>query len=259
MQVLWLWIRLVLQYCLFKGEIVISVADIVNNLLFPIILLVLPNYLKRYGKYREENRPARKYWFDKIPLSTKVDILAKINKTLQSDMLRGYSTSPNLMVQMKLLYEQSGIHLPLWHSHQLIAFMAAENISSYDVRLNAFLNNTFVFEFPGKNIKINDRRVSFFTVAAILYGVLSVAILVGLWWFTTSPFRDLQSGLFILPSLIHAITVIILIQYLYIQISAVRSGVKFCRLFEKWLCHNVRQNDADTSRSHKPAHEGSDG
>ncbi|HDP0319006.1 TPA: hypothetical protein P5S08_004209 [Salmonella enterica subsp. enterica serovar Concord] len=238
-----------------------SVTEVViTGLLAPVIVLLLKKFLEGYGKYLLAPRPPRKNRFDKVPTDTKVKVLAKINTLLKSDKLREHPSSSNRMVQIKFLYEQTGIYMPVWHCHQLIAFMAAENISSLDVRLSGFLNNTFIGRFPVKGFSVNDRLVTRFYMVVVLYGLFSAALFAGVGWLTISPFREHQQPvLFIFFTLLYFLAFLSVVGYLIGQFTDIRQGVKFCQMFEEWLRHNAEEVSSDTLRSHKFHDGGTDG
>lgn len=160
----------------------ISGIDIVTGLLIPVVLYLIKKVIDWTGKVVGNPRPKRKYQFDKIPADKKVEIFSKI------DALKEKTTTPHVLVQMKLLYEQLGMYLPVWHCHQLVSCMAAENISSLDVRLRGFLKNTIIGHYPEKGFSVNTKVVRRSYVIITLFGVFAVAMFIYAGWDAISSF-----------------------------------------------------------------------
>ncbi|EBX6584243.1 hypothetical protein DS165_12065 [Salmonella enterica subsp. enterica serovar Newport] len=222
----------------------ISGIDIVTGLLIPVVLYLIKKVIDWTGIVVGNPRPKRKHQFDKIPADKKVEIFSKI------DALKEKTTTPHVLVQMKLLYEQLGMYLPVWHCHQLVSCMAAENISSLDVRLRGFLKNTIIGHYPEKGFSVNTKVVRRFYVISILFGISAVATSIYAGWDTVSTFwKSKEKGFFILFLLIYASAIITVIGYIISQIEDIYLGSKFGHLFETWLRNHPPCNDMNPDTS----------
>ncbi|WP_042968262.1 hypothetical protein [Escherichia coli] len=222
----------------------ISGIDIVTGLLIPVVLYLIKKVIDWAEKIVGNPRPKRKYQFDKIPADKKVEIFSKI------DALKEKTTTPHVLVQMKLLYEQLGMYLPVWHCHQLVSCMAAKNISSLDVRLRGFLKNTIIGHYPEKGFSVNTKVVRRSYVITTLFGVFAVAMFIYAGWDAISSFwRSKETGLFILFLLIYASAIITVIGYIISQIEDIYLGSKFGHLFETWLRNQPPCNDVNPDTS----------
>ncbi|BAO36766.1 TPA: hypothetical protein K8N54_004610 [Serratia marcescens] len=222
----------------------ISGIDIVTGLLIPVALYLIKKLIDWTGKIVGNPRPKRKYQFDRIPADKKVEIFSKI------DALKEKTTTPHVLIQMKLLYEQLGMYLPVWHCHQLISCMATENVSSLDVRLRGFLKNTIIGHYPEKGFSVNTKVVRRSYVISALFGIFAVATFIYAGWDTVSTFwKSKETGLFILFLLIYASAIITVIGYIISQIEDIYLASKFGHLFETWLRNNPPCNNVtpDTS------------
>ncbi|HDS7112415.1 TPA: hypothetical protein QH394_000010 [Klebsiella aerogenes] len=222
----------------------LSDTNIVTGLLIPVVLYLIKKIIDWSGKIFGNPRPKRKHQFDKIPADKKVDILAKI------DELKGKALTPYVLVQIKLLHEQIGIYLPVWHCHQFISFMASENISSLDVRLRGFLKNTIIGTYPEKGFSVNPKAVRRSYIINIFFGIFAVATFIYAGWDAISTFwKSKETGFFILFLLIYTSAIIGVIGYVISQIEDIYLGTKLGYIFETWLRDNLPCNDAvpDTS------------
>lgn len=221
-----------------------SEGDIIKGLIIPVALYLIKKIIDWAGKIFGPPQPKRKYQFDKIPADKKVEFLSQI------DALKEKVSTPHTLVQMKLLYEQLGIYLPVWHCHQLVSFMAYENISSLDVRLRGFLKNTTIGNYPKKGFSVNNKVVRRSYSISILFGLFSVAIFVYAGWDSISSFWESKEiGLFLLFLIIYASAIIAVVGYIISQTEDIYLGSKFGYIFEAWLSNNPPDNDAikDTS------------
>ncbi|EAA6710951.1 hypothetical protein JWT41_003595 [Salmonella enterica subsp. enterica serovar Arechavaleta] len=222
----------------------ISEINIVTGLLIPVALYLIKKVIDWAGKVFGSPKPKRKHQFDKIPADKKVEIFAKI------DELKGKALTPYALVQIKLLHEQLGIYLPVWHCHQLISFITSENISSLDVRLRGFLKNTIIGIYPEKGFSVNAKAVRRTCIIDISFGVIAVATFVYAGWDAISTFwQSKETGFFILFLLIYASAIFTVIGYVISQIEDIYLGSKFGHLFETWLRNNPPCNNEtpDTS------------
>lgn len=222
----------------------VSNIDIITGLLIPIVLYIVKKLIDWIGSLLGAPRLKRKYRFDKISVDEKVKVLANI------EALKEKPSIPHVLVQIKLRYEQIGIYLPVWHSEQLISFIAAENISSLDVRLRSFLKNTFLGRYSTHGFSLNDKSVKWLYAVNGLFGLFAVVAFVYSGWDITHTFwgrRD--AGLFVLFFSIHALAIIAVAAYVINQIEDIFLGAKFGRLFESWISNNRLSVNADTATS----------
>lgn len=218
--------------------------NIVTGLLIPIAIYLIKKTIDWTEKSFSNPRPKRKYQFDKIPTDKKVEILAKI------DALKEKALTPNVLVQTKLLYEQLGIYLPVWHCHQLVSFIASENISSLDVRLRGFLKNAIIGLYLEKRFSVNAEAVRRSYIISIIFGIFATATFAYAGWDAISAFwKSKETGLFVLFLLIYASAIITVIIYVISQIEDIYLGSKFGRLFETWLRNNPPCNDTTSDTS----------
>lgn len=222
----------------------VSNSDIITGIMIPVVLYLVKKIIDWVGSLLGAPRLKRKYRFDKVSVDKKVEVLAKI------EVLKEKPLTPHVLVQIKLLYEQVGIYLPVWHSQQLIYFMAAEDISSLDVRLRGFLRNTFLGRYTTNSFSLNDKSVRWSYAVNGLLGVFAVIAFVYSGWDTIHTFRvNGEAGLFILFFSIHAFAIIAVAAYVINQLEDIFLGAKFGRLFESWLSNNRSSVNTDTPTS----------
>jgi hypothetical protein len=84
----------------------------------------------------------------------------------------------------EILYEQIGITLPVWHAHQLIAFIADKNIGSYDVRLMSFLKNPSLYRCEENHFSVDAKKIKNFHIVSGVFWLFSIVIFACAWWTT---------------------------------------------------------------------------
>ncbi|EOB1158851.1 type VI secretion protein, partial [Escherichia coli] len=104
--------------------------DIVKNLVLPLLSGIIIPLVKWFVQHYGYAPNIRKYRFEKIPVSEKESILARIDKLTKEPATK------NTLVRIKYCYEQMGIYLPTWCCNKLICFISDRNISSVDNRLH---------------------------------------------------------------------------------------------------------------------------
>ncbi|PDN92798.1 type VI secretion protein [Escherichia coli] len=204
--------------------------DIVKNLVLSFLSAIITPLIQRFIQ-RHDNAPnIRKYRFEKIPVSEKGSILARIDKLTKEPATK------NTLVRIKYCYEQMGIYLPIWCCNKLICFISDRNVSSVDNRLHCFLKYSFVGVFSDGKFTVNTRRVhkGYWMIAVFAVFSLCVQFTGGI--FTNMPF--LSGGntvLFMLFSLVYFIMIFLTVIFTCNLINEIRLAVQFGRLFEAWL------------------------
>ncbi|ATA21319.1 hypothetical protein EDC48_108145 [Gibbsiella quercinecans] len=216
--------------------------EIVKGILIPLALYLVKKGIDWVGKILGNQRAERKYRFDKISSDKKVDVLSKI------DGLKEKPLTPHIIVQIKLLYEQIGIYLPVWHCHQLISCMASENISSLDIRLGCFLKNTIIGKYSDDDFSVDDKEVSKSYGVVILFGVVSLLVFIYAGVTTVySLWKQQEIGLFMGFLLAYFLLVFIVFIKLVSQVEDIWQAVRFGRLFDDWLHRSIQSDNIDTS------------
>ncbi|HAL9276006.1 TPA: type VI secretion protein, partial [Escherichia coli] len=156
--------------------------DIVKNLVLPLLSGIIIPLVKWFVQHYGYAPNIRKYRFEKIPVSEKESILARIDKLTKEPATK------NTLVRIKYCYEQMGIYLPTWCCNKLICFISDRNISSVDNRLHCFLKYSFVGIFLDGKFTVNTRRVhkSYWMIAVFSVFSLCVQFTGGI--LTTMPF-----------------------------------------------------------------------
>ncbi|MDK9355722.1 hypothetical protein QQF54_10930 [Lelliottia sp. V106_10] len=212
--------------------------DIVIKLLVPIISVVLTKLFDLYGKQLGNPRPTRKYRFDKILMDKKIDILNKI------DELKEKKVTPYINVQVKFLYESLGIYLPAWHAHQLIRYIASENMSSIDVRLSSFLRYPVIGNYSVEGFSVNAKKANKLYWVGSVFGMVAVLVLIMSGWNSVLPYWRHQSlGLFLVFFCIYFAAVIFVVYFMFSLIENTWLAVQFGRVFELWLEHNPQSEN----------------
>lgn len=204
--------------------------NIARNLVFPVISVILIPFIRGCWQHYGYTRPVRKYRFDKVSAGKKAALLADI------DTLTKAPVTQNSLVRMKLCYEQLGIYLPVWHSHQLICCLSDNSISSMDVRLRYFLKYPVVGKYPDNAFSVDDKKVRQLYLTVVSFGVFALGALAFAGWTTTSPFlKENQQGLFLIFSLIYLIIMSWMGGFVLNVVMETRLAVQFGRLFDSWL------------------------
>lgn len=137
----------------------INEIDIAKLVLLPAILYVAKKIIDWAGKVMSSPPAKRKIRFEKVPIETKIEVLNKIAEIASAEIPDTKLSRTHQTVQMKFLYEQIGITLPVWHAHQLIAFIADKNIGSYDVRLMSFLKNPSLYRCEENHFSVDAEKI----------------------------------------------------------------------------------------------------
>lgn len=208
----------------------INEIDIAKLVLLPAILYVAKKMIDWAGKVMSSPQTKRKIRFEKVPIETKIEVLNKIAEIPDTKLSRTHQT-----VQMKFLYEQLGITLPVWHAHQLIAFIADKNIGSYDVRLMSFLKNPSLYRCEENHFSVDAKRIKNFHLVSGVFWLFSIVIFAYAWWTTIQSL--LASGgvnSVIAFSLFYFISAIVVTGYFISQVEETWQSARFARLFERW-------------------------
>ncbi|EHT5186191.1 TPA: type VI secretion protein [Escherichia coli] len=204
--------------------------DIVKNLVLPFLSIIIIPLVKWFVQHYGYAPNIRKYRFEKIPVSEKESLLARIDKLTKE------SATGNTLVKIKLCYEQMGIYLPVWHCNQLIRYMSDQNICSMDVRLYYFLKYPVLGMFSDNDFSINSGRVYGAQLAIFIFGILSSVILIISGWSTMAPFsQGHQTVLYHLFFLIYLVIIFLTIILACNTLMEIKLAVQFGRLFEAWL------------------------
>ena len=142
---------------------------------------------------------------------------------------------------MKFLYEQVGITLPVWHAHQLIAFIADKNIGSYDVRLMSFLKNPSFYRCEENHFSVDAKKIKNFHIVSGGFWLISIVIFACAWWTTIQSL--LASGgvnSVIAFSLFYFISAIVVTGFILSQVGETWQSARFARLFERWCEEEAR-------------------
>ncbi|WP_330985960.1 MULTISPECIES: hypothetical protein [Enterobacterales] len=199
-------------------------------------------------------RPTKKFRFDKIPCETKVDILEKIKNLAIAENKNSAESKPSIAVQMKFLYEQMGIYLPVWHCHQLISCMAQENIGSRDIRLNGFLKNPFIGRCLTGEFYVDKKTVSWFYASIILFSIFSIAALAYTGLSTLHALlQTKQEAQFFIFLIIYVVSIFFVFAFSINEIEDIWQGVKFGNIFECWIQDKSPLVDIDTPAITPPA------
>lgn len=217
--------------------------DMVKLVLAPAAVYVLKLIIDWAVGKISSPRLTKKHQFDKVPAEKRVEILGKIDELVTSDKQKNKSSVSNLTVQIKFLYEQIGIDLPVWHCHQLISFIADNNISSLDIRLRAFLKNTFLGQFTDKGFSLNTKKMRMSYIINGLFLTVSLCVFIYAWWTSVHPFMKRETAFFFISfTCVYAICIITLTIYIFSQIEETWNGSKFSRLFESWLRNELQKH-----------------
>ncbi|ATF94579.1 Uncharacterised protein [Cedecea neteri] len=193
-------------------------------------------------------RPTRKYRFDKISCETKVDILDKIKALVMAESDSPDASKSAIRIQIKFLYEQMGIYLPVWHCHQLIACMAQENIGSQDVWLNGFLKNPVIGRCPVEGFYINKKAVKWSYVAIALFSMISISVLVYAGLSTLQALlHTKQEFQFFMFLLIYSVAITFFIGLSVNEVENIWLGVKFGKIFERWVRDTITSSEPGVS------------
>ncbi len=157
----------------------VNEIDIAKLVLLPAVLYVAKKIIDWAGKMMSSPPAKRKIRFEKVPIETKIEVLNKIAEIPDTKLSRTHQT-----VQMKFLYEQIGITLPVWHAHQLIAFIADKNIGSYDVRLMSFLKNPSLYRCEENHFSVDAKKIKNFHIVSGVFWLFSIVIFACAWWTT---------------------------------------------------------------------------
>lgn len=144
----------------------INEIDIAKLVLLPAILYVAKKIIDWAGKVMSSPPAKRKIRFEKVPIETKIEVLNKIAEIANAEIPDTKLSRTHQTVQMKFLYEQIGITLPVWHAHQLIAFIADKNIGSYDVRLMSFLKNPSFYRCEENHFSVDAKKIKNFHIVS---------------------------------------------------------------------------------------------
>lgn len=211
-------------------------GDIVKALLFPIFIYLAKKIIDWFMNIHMSPKPARRARFERVPIHSKEEFLGKVNELIASDDIKDKRRIDNINLQMKFLYEQMGIYMPLWHAHQLISCMAGKDISSLDVRLRGFLNNTLIGIYRHNGFSINDKAIRMTYAIHILFGLVSISAFIYAGMDSARAFlADGAKGLFLLFSFVYFCLILGVISFVINQIEETRQGVKFARLFKTWI------------------------
>lgn len=208
----------------------VNEIDIAKLVLLPAVLYVAKKIIDWAGKMMSSPPAKRKIRFEKVPIETKIEVLNKIAEIPDTKLSRTHQT-----VQMKFLYEQIGITLPVWHAHQLIAFIADKNIGSYDVRLMSFLKNPSLYRCEENHFSVDAKRIKNFYLVSGVFWLFSIVIFAYAWWTTIQSL--LASGgvnSVIAFSLFYFISAIVVTGYFISQVEETWQSARFARLFERW-------------------------
>ncbi|EFH7301139.1 type VI secretion protein, partial [Escherichia coli] len=196
--------------------------DIVKNLVLPLLSIIIIPLVKWFVQHYGYAPNIRKYRFEKIPVSEKESLLARIDKLTKEPATK------NTLVRIKLCYEQMGIYLPVWHCNQLIRYMSDQNICSMDVRLHYFLKYPVLGMFSDNDFSINFKRVYRSQLAIFIFGVLSSGILIISGWSTIAPFsQGYQTVLYHLFFLIYLVIISLIIILACNTLMEIRLAVQF--------------------------------
>jgi hypothetical protein len=161
----------------------INEIDIAKLVLLPAVLYVAKKIIDWAGKVMSSPPAKRKIRFEKVPIETKIGVLNKIaeiaNAEIPDTKLEDASDGTN-----EILYEQIGITLPVWHAHQLIAFIADKNIGSYDVRLMSFLKNPSLYRCEENHFSVDAKKIKNFHIVSGVFWLFSIVIFACAWWTT---------------------------------------------------------------------------
>ncbi|STR48970.1 Uncharacterised protein [Klebsiella oxytoca] len=162
----------------------INEIDIAKLVLLPAVLYVAKKMIDWAGKVMSSPQTKRKIRFEKVPIETKIEVLNKIAEIANADIPDTKLSRTHQTVQIKFLYEQIGITLPVWHAHQLIAFIADKNIGSYDVRLISFLKNPSLYRCEENHFSVDAKKIKTFHLVSGGFWLFSIVIFACAWWTT---------------------------------------------------------------------------
>ncbi|MDM6926898.1 hypothetical protein QUG91_29060, partial [Klebsiella michiganensis] len=148
------------------------------------VLYVAKKIIDWAGKVISSPPAKRKIRFEKVPIETKIEVLNKIAEIANAEIPDTKLSRTHQTVQMKFLYEQIGITLPVWHAHQLIAFIADKNIGSYDVRLMSFLKNPSLYRCEENHFSVDAKKIKNFHIVSGVFWLFSIVIFACAWWTT---------------------------------------------------------------------------
>ncbi|MGJ3448939.1 hypothetical protein [Enterobacter sp. PTB] len=205
-------------------------SDILNIIVLPIILYLLKKIIDGIPKIIIGSQQTKQQRFNKIPIDQKVKIIEEI------DILKGKALTPHTLIQMRFLYEQMGVYLPVWHSHKLISFLASEEIGSLDVRLNVFLKRTFITRCATGCFSINKKSFWLTLLIYFSFGSCSAAAFIYYGYFILHYFlQNEKNTLFNVFFCGDFISVCVIVAYVTSQIGELWQGMRFGRRFEDWL------------------------
>ncbi|ENP2076429.1 hypothetical protein AB9K36_08145 [Klebsiella michiganensis] len=213
----------------------INEIDIAKLVLLPAILYVAKKIIDWAGKVMSSPPAKRKIRFEKVPIETKIEVLNKIAEIANAEIPDTKLSRTHQTVQMKFLYEQIGITLPVWHAHQLIAFIADKNIGSYDVRLMSFLKNPSFYRCEENHFSVDAKKIKNFHIVSVGFWLISIVIFACAWWTTIQSL--LASGgvnSVIAFSLFYFISAIVVTGFILSQVGETWQSGRFARLFERW-------------------------
>ncbi|MDL4448459.1 hypothetical protein [Klebsiella michiganensis] len=219
----------------------INEIDIAKLVLLPAILYVAKKIIDWAGKVMSSPPAKRKIRFEKVPIETKIEVLNKIAEIANAEIPDTKLSRTHQTVQMKFLYEQIGITLPVWHAHQLIAFIADKNIGSYDVRLMSFLKNPSFYRCEENHFSVDAKKIKNFHIVSGGFWLISIVIFACAWWTTIQSL--LASGgvnSAIAFSLFYFISAIVVTGFILSQVGETWQSARFARLFERWCEDEAR-------------------
>ncbi|WP_193161821.1 hypothetical protein [Enterobacter ludwigii] len=221
--------------------------DLVKSVVLPVVASVfkpLAGYIMKliFGPHINKRRR-----FNKISFEQKVSAIEKI------DELNDKLPTSHTLFQLKLLYEQIGVNLPVWVSHKLIAFLVIENIRTQDDQLNGFLNNTSIAKYSTDGCILNKRVIWGAIIIYLLFAVCAIAALVYygnifVLYFLSNKKNTLSYILFLVIICIIYIVAVCVVS----EIAKLFKGVIFVRRFDVWLRQNIQKEHAEISAAQIP-------
>lgn len=227
----------------------ISSYDLAKLILPPIVIYLLKKLIDLFIRIITTSQATQKYHFSKITLDRKVETLNKINELVAAEKMVQQASPSHITVQIKLLYEQIGINMPVTISHQLIAYLACNNINSYDIRLTCFLKNPFMMKYTDNSIQINKEKLNrSYYAYTFLWFFYTVSFFCA-WWISVKPFMMNEAALyFVIFSFIYFIAELTITIYMIFQIEETWLGSKFAMSFEEWIRKEMRILQPESTR-----------
>lgn len=222
--------------------------DLVKSVVLPVVASMFKPLVGYMMKLISGPQITKRRRFNKISFEQKVGAIEKIGE------LNEKSSTSYTLFQLKLLYEQIGINLPVWVSHKLIDFLAIENIRTQDDQLNSFLNNPSIAQYSTNGCILNKKVIWGTIVICLLFAVCAIAAIIYYGdifvLYFLSKKQDAISYIVFLGIIVFIYTVA---AYVVSKIAELLKGVIFVRRFDVWLRQNIQKEHAEISAAQIPA------